>query len=331
MVCMAANGAMSVNGGNWQIFEHMLNASSATVHLSTPIVSISRKPSDTFNPTNASPCAYEYILTTASNTTTHHDTLILAAPYQSANLAFTNFTPRHIPQEIPYVKLHVTLIATPLELSPAAFGLSDNAKVPTFVLTTLPEGEDPGHNSKPGRQQGSPGFFSISVVATSLNPNSTPPNRPEYVYKIFSAEPVTSEFLTRILSLRNRIDIPDVTNEKGEGDDGKGIDTMFDPDGEVTWLHQKVWHSYPYEYPRVTFEEMVLDEGFWYTSGIESFISTMETSALMGRNVARLVVDGWVNGVEDVLGESGMEVGDERQEVRAGEGESDQERFVVEL
>ena len=31
----------------------------------------------------------------------------------------------------------------------------------------------------------------------------------------------------------------------------------------------------------------------WYTSGIESFISTMETSSLMGMNVARLVVDRW--------------------------------------
>ena len=31
--------------------------------------------------------------------------------------------------------------------------------------------------------------------------------------------------------------------------------------------------------------------GFYYTSGIESFISTMETSALMGMNVAQLIVD----------------------------------------
>ena len=31
----------------------------------------------------------------------------------------------------------------------------------------------------------------------------------------------------------------------------------------------------------------------WYTSGIESFISTMETSSLMGMNVARLIADGW--------------------------------------
>lgn len=34
----------------------------------------------------------------------------------------------------------------------------------------------------------------------------------------------------------------------------------------------------------------------WYTSGIEGFISTMETSSLMGRNVARLIVDGWLEG-----------------------------------
>lgn len=291
MVCMAANGAMSVNGGNWQLFSHMLNASGATVHLSTPIVSISRNTSDT---SNSAP--FTYTLTDHEGSTSHYDTLILAAPYQSTNMTFTNFTPRHIPQKIPYVKLHVTLVATPLELSPAAFGLADNAKVPTFVLTTLPEGEDPGHNSK--HQQGSPGFFSISIVAASLNPNSTPPNRPEFVYKIFSAQPVTSIFLTRILGLRNEIEIPDVS--KGDGDDGngKGIDTLYDPDGEVTWLHQKVWHSYPYEYPRVTFEEMELDRpggGLWYTSGIESFISTMETSALMGKNVARLVVNEWVN------------------------------------
>jgi len=51
----------------------------------------------------------------------------------------------------------------------------------------------------------------------------------------------------------------------------------------------------------------------WYTSGIESFISTMETSSLMGMNVARLVVDGWGKeggkGEPDALsGEQGVEV-----------------------
>ncbi len=45
----------------------------------------------------------------------------------------------------------------------------------------------------------------------------------------------------------------------------------------------------------MTFEDPELARGFYYTSGMESFISTMETSALMGMNVARLVMDDYVN------------------------------------
>jgi prenylcysteine oxidase/farnesylcysteine lyase len=49
----------------------------------------------------------------------------------------------------------------------------------------------------------------------------------------------------------------------------------------------------------VTFEDPELARGFYYTSGIESFISTMETSALMGMNVAQLVVDDYLQVLED--------------------------------
>ena len=59
----------------------------------------------------------------------------------------------------------------------------------------------------------------------------------------------------------------------------------------ISWHYPYVWNSYPYELPRVTFEDPELARGFYYTSGIESFISTMETSALMGKNVAQLIVD----------------------------------------
>jgi prenylcysteine oxidase / farnesylcysteine lyase len=60
-----------------------------------------------------------------------------------------------------------------------------------------------------------------------------------------------------------------------------------------------VWYSYPYTYPRVTFEEIELARGLYYTAGIESFISTMETSALMGMNVAQLIMDDYL----EVIGE----------------------------
>jgi prenylcysteine oxidase/farnesylcysteine lyase len=48
----------------------------------------------------------------------------------------------------------------------------------------------------------------------------------------------------------------------------------------------------------VTFEELELAPGFYYTSGIESFISTMETSALMGMNVAQLIVNDYLEVLE---------------------------------
>ena len=41
MVSLAATGASSVLGGNWQIFSSFLKASRATVHLSTEVVSVS--------------------------------------------------------------------------------------------------------------------------------------------------------------------------------------------------------------------------------------------------------------------------------------------------
>lgn len=59
----------------------------------------------------------------------------------------------------------------------------------------------------------------------------------------------------------------------------------------ISWWYPYAWQSYPYEFPRVTFDDPVLGRNIYYTSGIEPFISTMETSALMGKNVARLIVD----------------------------------------
>lgn len=266
MVCMATSGAMSIEGGNWQIFSHMLKASAdTTTHLNTTVSKISKQIDNTYH------------LTTDSDETSTFDTIILAAPLQFSKLVIDP-APKHVPDQIPYVNLHVTLFASPHELDPTAFSLKPGEKVPQFILTTLPEGED--HGSDPNGV-GTPGFFSISIVNSALNPHSTPPYRPEYIYKIFSPAPVSFKFLSKILG-------QDVTPE---GDDEKG--EKWDPNGPVSWIHQHLWQSYPYEYPRVTFEEVKLDDGLWYTSGIESFISTMETSALSGKNVAKLVVDEW--------------------------------------
>lgn len=59
----------------------------------------------------------------------------------------------------------------------------------------------------------------------------------------------------------------------------------------ISWYKPHVFNSYPKTAPRVTFQDPIVGAGIYYTSGMEAFISTMETSALMGKNVARLIVD----------------------------------------
>lgn len=261
MVCMATNGAMQIDGGNWRIFASMLKSSpTITTHLHTTVSRVSKQNDGTYH-------------VTINDTTSTFDEVILAAPLQFTNLTIDP-APKHTPDAIPYVELHVTLFASLFKLDPSAFKLAPGEAVPQYVLTTLPPSENPrdGH-------PGSPDFYSISMHYTSLNRRASPP-RQEFIYKIFSVKPVTAKDLTYLLG-----------HSVSEADaDGENLN------GAVSWVHRKIWHSYPREYPRVTFEEIKLDGengALWYTSGIESFISTMETSALSGKNVARLIANKW--------------------------------------
>lgn len=87
----------------------------------------------------------------------------------------------------------------------------------------------------------------------------------ESVYKIFSPNEITNELLQELF-----VGAP------------------------IEWTFRKTWQAYPRLDPIETFAPIELYPGFegagvWYTSGIESFISTMETSALSGRNIAALI------------------------------------------
>ncbi|KAK4985467.1 hypothetical protein LTR50_005952 [Elasticomyces elasticus] len=280
MVCMATDGAMAVEGGNWQMFEGMVQASRADVRLHTQVTALDELENGT--------CLVRSTTTDSATAAQDwreelFDTIILAAPYQFSNITI-NSPLAHVPDKIPYVTLHVTLFASPHLLSPAAFNLPPGQAVPQIILTTLPA-DEPASARPDG--VGSPGFFSISLLQPTMNDRHTPP-RPEYLYKIFSPDRVNATFLSRILGLEK------TSTPANDDDDDPEISA-----DDVSWLYRKVWQSYPYEYPRVTFEKLRLSgdrrgEGIWYTAGIESLISTMETSSLMGMNVARLIADEWV-------------------------------------
>lgn len=282
MVCMAIEGQMSVEGGNWQIFDGMLKASKASVLLNTSVAEISLQEDGTYA-LQATSSSTE----SSANLVDIYDSVIIAAPLQFSNITLTP-SPPLLPSPIPYVTLHVTLFASPHLLSPTAFNLPATSSCPTVILTTLS-----AHNSSliP--------FFSISTLRSISNPTHTPPRR-EYVYKIFSPAPVTASFLANILSLQDT-----------EKDSIASI-----PKEDISWQYTKTWHSYPYLHPRITFDDPQLDAAgrLWYTSGIEAFISTMETSSLMGMNVAKLVVDGWEEG-KGVKASKGGANGDERDDL----------------
>jgi prenylcysteine oxidase/farnesylcysteine lyase len=257
---------MAVEGGNWRIFEGMVKASKANLRLGTEITRIERHDDGTFTITSKKVPGEE---DTASTTSETFDTVILAAPYQFADLDITP-KPSIVPDTIPYVNLHVTLFTSPHYLAPAAFNLPDSEKVPRMLITTLQPSENPGadpfYKSKVS-------FNSISLLGTRYNRRT---GGDQYLYKIFSMSEISDSFLADILGI------------KMKEDGGVSSD-------DVSWVYRKLWQSYPYEIPRVTFEELRLDMNLWYTSGIESFISTMETSALMGKNIANLVVDEWAS------------------------------------
>ncbi len=283
MVCMATDGAMAVKGGNWQIFAEMIHAAKADLHLNTSVQSIERRDDGKFS-VQATGAQANGLGAVVSNDrrqfVEHFDQVILAAPLQFTNISITPSLP-HVPDPIPYVSLHVTLFASPHRLSPEFFDLPAGKSVPRVVLTTLGKDDHPGSN-KAG--VGSAGFWSISLLRTVRNPAirdaASGEGRREYLYKVFSPKPATDSFLSAILGLKN-------TSTEEDDQDGISKD-------DVSWIYRKRWDSYPFLYPRVTFEDIVLAENLYYTSGIESFISTMETSSLMGMNVARLAVDHWI-------------------------------------
>ncbi|KAK7976381.1 hypothetical protein PG989_014844 [Apiospora arundinis] len=301
MVSMAPEGAKSVLGGNWRIFTSMVEASKAYLNLNITVASIAREETKGENGEVIS----KYIIKTsdassaaAGDTTVQQpvafDDVVIATPWQFSDIKEEGTVIEHPIEPVPYAKLHVTLFSSPFRFSPQFFNLDPASPVPNAVLTTLAEGDE----AKPGAAgAGKAGFFSVSQVKKVINPKTS---QEEYVYKIFSPEAVTSDFLSSLLGVkvpetfvRPSEETPQSASRdhliNAEGDDEF---EMIDP---ISWYHPAVFHPYPQKLPRVTFQDPILGRGLYYTSGIESFISTMETSALMGKNVARLIADDYLD------------------------------------
>ncbi|KAI4280692.1 MAG: hypothetical protein L6R38_004239 [Xanthoria sp. 2 TBL-2021] len=289
MVCMAAEGGMSIEGGNWQIFDNMIKDSGATLLLNTAVSTITKDSGKyAIRATILSLDPAQDIESTEST----YDTIILASPLQFSNIAFSPALSSP-PPFIPYVSLHVTLFTSPYRLSPAAFNLDSGVNMPTTILTTTPPDTA---ESKTLPFNSISNLGRVGVPEDYFNPPSPKDDvgcgtrDSHYLYKIFSPQPLSQSYIESLLEFDHTMP-------------HKYYDILFQ-DKPISWIYEKRWDSYPYLPPKSTFADIRLtmankeeeegEDSIWYTSGIESFISTMETSSLMGMNVARLVVDEWM-------------------------------------
>ncbi|KAK5800261.1 hypothetical protein VI817_002473 [Penicillium citrinum] len=283
MVCMATDGAVSIDGGNWQIFDGAVKASNAEIRLDTTVTAIERNNYGTVHITSHPTGDLD---SAQSSEVLEYDEVVIAGPLQYSGISISPPLD-HIPDEIPYIKLYVTLFSTPHRISAAYFGLQgDNVHAPETILTTHPETNWPSDDPS---GVGPAGFWSVSTLRTvtqTVIKNGEEHQEQHYVYKIFSPKRPSARMIAKMFDIeyedRSSVAIPRTNSSIGDL-----------PKSEISWFHEKVWNPYPVLYPRVTFEESLLAPKVWYTSGIESFISTMETSALMGRNVAALMLKSW--------------------------------------
>lgn len=117
MVCMATDGAMAVDGGNWKIFEGMVKRSRANVRLNTSVEEIQRLANGGYKLVSS---GEEEQLDSDAQKTDVFDTVIIAAPFQYSGIRMLPDLPQ-LPDEIPYVTLYVTLLTSPHRLSPKFF------------------------------------------------------------------------------------------------------------------------------------------------------------------------------------------------------------------
>jgi len=174
---LAADGGVSVSGGNWQIFEQFVKRSGAQVFLNTEVLGIERL-SD-----------HGWTVVTAKERR-NYDAVIIATPYHTSHISLPVDLSSLIPPQ-PYIHLHVTLLTTTAATpNPEYFGYKPGSRTPTMVLTSF-DGARQGGNA--------PEFNSLTYhgpATFAKNETHDKQQTNEWVVKIFSMERISDEWLS---------------------------------------------------------------------------------------------------------------------------------------
>ncbi|KAH8992059.1 FAD/NAD-P-binding domain-containing protein [Lactarius akahatsu] len=176
---LAADGGVSVKGGNWRIFEQFVKRSGARIFLGTEVVGIQRRSDNGW---------------TVATQDGHrdYDAVIIAAPYHTSRISLPDDISSSIPPQ-PYIHLHVTLLTTTAATpDPEYFGYKPSGKIPTTILTSFD-----------GARQGgkAPEFNSLTYhgqAKIARNETHDAQNTGEWSVKIFSMEPISDDWLARV-------------------------------------------------------------------------------------------------------------------------------------
>ncbi|CAG8460034.1 15371_t:CDS:2 [Acaulospora colombiana] len=172
-ISLAPQGAKSIRGGNYQIFENFIKHSEAKIRLDTEVTKITK----VINIKNDKE-VLKYNVETKNGELDSFDAIVLATPIQFSKIEFENINVEM--KEIQYVTLHVTLIAG--RVNPAYFGYEKIEEVPQQIVTT---------------NSGKTEFLSFTTELVLENG--------ETLHKIFSHQEMNDKVLDRIFTERSWI------------------------------------------------------------------------------------------------------------------------------
>ena len=184
--------------------------------------------------------------------------IVLNTLYQSSNIEFIPAV-AHPPPESGLFNLYTTVLATDKRLSTTFLNITSFSSLPDIIVPTIPLFPHSSPSSDPD----------IVSISCSGCDNPTSPN----IYTISSRIFLSAEHFDQLF------DVPASSS---------GISL---PSG-ISSIHQSAKICYS-RTPDTAFPPIELDKGIYYITSIERISSSPEAAMLMGRNVARLIVDDW--------------------------------------